>query len=77
MRRRAVGPYQIVERRDQFEVRKGRTILSTHDKYFDAEDDATEKQLSSARPARQNSFTTSASLTSLRSSLASPDYAAS
>jgi hypothetical protein len=35
--RRAVGPFQIVERRNQFEVRDGHTILSKHDKYFDAE----------------------------------------
>jgi len=28
----------VVERRDGFQVRKGRTILSKHDKYFDAED---------------------------------------
>jgi hypothetical protein len=40
MRRAMIGPYQIFERREQFEVRKGGTILSRHDTYLDAEDAA-------------------------------------
>jgi hypothetical protein len=33
-------PFKIVERRNKFEVRSGRTVLSKHDKYLDAEDAA-------------------------------------
>jgi hypothetical protein len=38
--RRAVGPYQIVERRNQFEVRKGRAVLFVHDTYLGTEEAA-------------------------------------
>ena len=42
--RRAVGPYQIVERRNQFEVHRGRAVLSKRDNYFDAEDAASARR---------------------------------
>jgi hypothetical protein len=38
--RRVVGPFQIVERRNRFEVRRGRALLSTHANYLDAEEAA-------------------------------------
>jgi hypothetical protein len=40
MRRRAVGPYQIVRRQGRFEVRDGSAVLSRHATYLDAEDAA-------------------------------------
>ena len=42
MRRRAiaVGPFRIVERRHQFQVREGQALLSTHADFRDAEDAA-------------------------------------
>jgi hypothetical protein len=43
--RRLVGPYQIIERRGQFQLRKGRTILSTHSHYLIAEDEALRRWL--------------------------------
>jgi hypothetical protein len=39
-RRQAVGSLQIVERWNQFQVRRGRAILSVHDNFRDAEDAA-------------------------------------
>jgi hypothetical protein len=43
--RRLVGPFQIIERRGQFQLRKGRTILSTHSNYLIAEDEALRRWL--------------------------------
>ncbi len=40
-----VGPYQIIERHDQFQVRRGRTILSMHSTYFEAEEAALRRWL--------------------------------
>jgi hypothetical protein len=37
---RRVGPFSIVERRDQFEVRHGGTVLSRHNNFLHAEDAA-------------------------------------
>lgn len=38
--RRPVGPFQIIRHGDQFQVRKGREIISTHLNFLAAEDAA-------------------------------------
>jgi hypothetical protein len=45
MRRTVIGPLRIVERRNQFEVRRGRAVPSKHDSYLDAEDAAIRRWL--------------------------------
>jgi hypothetical protein len=37
---RRVGPFSIVKRQNQFLVRKGRSVLSQHSRFLDAEDAA-------------------------------------
>jgi hypothetical protein len=49
MRRTVIGPLRIVERRNQFEVRRGRAVLSKHDNYLDAEDAALRRWLHKSR----------------------------
>jgi hypothetical protein len=38
--KKRVGPFQIVERKDQFEVRHNGTVLSKHNNFLNAEDAA-------------------------------------
>jgi hypothetical protein len=49
MRRRTIGPYQIVKRQGRFELYDGSAVLSRHGTFADAEDDAIRRWLHKSR----------------------------
>jgi hypothetical protein len=51
-----VGPFQIVERKNQFEVRQGRSVLSRHSSFLAAEDYALRHWLAPKRKHDDEDF---------------------